>query len=60
MGLRIEKEEFVNKTFRLNVKLVEEVEKVCSHECISMNKFVAIALRYALENLESSDSEEDI
>ena len=59
MGLRIEKEEFVNKTFRLNVKLVEEVEKVCSRESISMNKFVAIALRYALDNLESSDSEKD-
>jgi predicted HicB family RNase H-like nuclease len=52
MGLRIEKEEFINKTFRLNTKLVEEVEQTCAWEEISMNKFVAIALRYALDNLE--------
>ena len=57
MGLKIEREEFVNKTFRLNVKLVREVEVVCTKRDISMNKFVDIALRYALEHLED-DAEE--
>ena len=52
MGLKIEREEFVNKTFRLNVKLIKEVEIVCTQRDISMNKFVDIALRYALEHLE--------
>ena len=55
MGLRIEREEFVNKTFRLNVKLVREVEVVCSQQNISMNRFVDIALRYALEHLEQEE-----
>jgi len=53
MGLRIEREEFVNKTFRLNLKLVREVEVACAQHNISMNRFVDIALRYALEHLES-------
>ena len=55
MGLRIERDEFVNKTFRLNVKLVSEVEAVCARQGISMNKFVDIALRYALEHLEEDE-----
>jgi predicted HicB family RNase H-like nuclease len=58
MGLRIERDEFVNKTFRLNVKLVKEVEVVCSQQNISMNRFVDIALRYALEHLEDSEDKE--
>ena len=57
MGLKIEREEFVNKTFRLNVKLVREVEVVCTQRDISMNKFVDLALRYALEHLEDEGSE---
>jgi len=59
MGLRIEREEFVNKTFRLNLKLVREVEVACSQYNISMNRFVDIALRYALEHLEN-DEDTDI
>ena len=56
MGLKIEREEFVNKTFRLNVNLVREVALVCSQQNISMNRFVDIALRYALEHLENKES----
>jgi len=60
MGLRIEREEFVNKTFRLNVKLIHEVELVCTRHNISMNRFVDIALRYALEHLEDEEDGEVI
>ena len=55
MGLRIEREEFINKTFRLNIKLVQAVGIVCTRHNISMNRFVDIALRYALEHLEEED-----
>ncbi len=57
MNLRIPREEYMNKTFRLNVKLVRDVEAVCSKQNISMNRFVDIALRYALEHLEPTDDE---
>ena len=56
MGLRIEREEFVNKTFRLNAKLMQEVAVVSAKKNISMNRFVDIALRYALEHLEDDES----
>jgi len=52
VGLKIEREDFVNKTFRMNIKLMEEVAAVCQEKNISMNRFVDIALRYALEHLD--------
>jgi len=58
MGLRIEREEFVNKTFRLNAKLMQEVAVVSAKKNISMNRFVDIALRYALEHLEDGEGKE--
>jgi len=56
MGLRIEREEFVNKTFRLNAKLMQEVAVISAKKNISVNRFVDIALRYALEHLEDNES----
>ena len=58
MGLRIEREEFVNKTFRLNAKLMQEVAIISAKKNISMNRFVDIALRYALEHLENGEDKE--
>jgi len=58
MGLRIEREEFVNKTFRLNSKLMQEVAVISAKKNISMNRFVDIALRYALEHLEDGEGKE--
>jgi len=58
MGLKIEREDFVNKTFRMNIKLMEEVAAVCQEKNISMNRFVDIALRYALEHLDYDEVQE--
>ena len=55
MKLKIEKEEYINKTFRLSKKLIAEIEKVCKENGISLNKFVDICARYALSNLEKDD-----
>ena len=52
MGFKIEREEFINKTFRLNEKLVEQCEQVCADRKISFNRFVVLALQYALEHLD--------
>lgn len=53
--LKIEKEEYINKTFRLNKKLVNEMDIVCDEKGISLNKLVDICVRFALENLDKSD-----
>ena len=58
MGLKIDREDFANKTFRMNIKLMEEVAIVCQKKNISMNRFVDIALRYALEHLDEEEPKE--
>jgi len=55
MKLKIEKQEYINKTFRLNKKLVDEMDKVCDDKNISLNKLADICVRFALVNLDKSD-----
>lgn len=57
MGLKIEKKETVNRTFRLNKKLVDRLCLVCNKKNISLNKLVEICLDYALDNLEDDEDE---
>lgn len=57
MGLKIEKKETVNRTFRLNKKLVDRLCLVCNKKNISLNKLVEICLNYALDNLEEDEDE---
>ena len=57
MAFKIEKEEYINKTFRLNKKLVEEMEKVADSKNISLNKLVVLCVEYALVNLDTKEDE---
>ena len=52
MAFKIEREEYINKTFRLDKKLVEKMDKVCASKNISMNKLVTSCVEYALENMD--------
>lgn len=52
MSFKIEREEYINKTFRLPKKLVEKMEKVCDTKNISLNKLVVMCIEYALTNLD--------
>ena len=56
MKLKIEKEEYINKTFRLSKKIVAEMSEICGEKNISLNKFVDICIRFALENLDTNGS----
>lgn len=55
MGFKIEREEYVNNTFRIEKKLVEEMEKICDKKNISLNKLVVMCINYALNDLEEDD-----
>ena len=55
MGFKIEREEYVNKTFIIEKKLVEEMEKICDKKNISLNKLVVMCINYALNDLEEDD-----
>lgn len=48
---KIKTEEFVNKTFRLNKELVEELSECATENNISLNALVAQCCRYALDNI---------
>lgn len=52
---KVEKPEFVNKTFRLEKKLVERLEQIAQQEDISVNALVVQCCNYALDNMENSD-----
>lgn len=50
---KIEKPIFVNKTFRIEKKLIERLEKVAQQEDISVNALVVQCCNYALDNMET-------
>lgn len=52
MKFKVEREEYVNKTFRIEKNLVDQLEQVCDEKGISMNKLVVKCIEYALENME--------
>ena len=56
--LRIERDEYVNRTFRMNKKLVDRMEQVCNAKNISLNKLMVICVEYALDNLEEDEPEQ--
>jgi len=55
MKLRIEKEEYINKTFRLSRKLIFEMDKICDKTGLSLNKLIDIFIRFSLENYEDEN-----
>lgn len=57
MGFKVEKEEYVNKTFRMEKKLVDELEMICDQKNISLNKLVVKCIKYALDNLEEENED---
>lgn len=53
---KIQKEEYVNKTFRMPLELVKSLEQLAQKENVSLNNLVVQCCKYALEN--SKDSSE--
>ena len=54
---KVEKEEMVNKTFRLPLKLVEQLYKVAQNKGVSLNNLVKQCCEYALDNLDTNPEE---
>lgn len=49
---RVEKQEHINKTFRMPMELVGELEQLAQREGVSLNQLIIQCCRYALDNLE--------
>lgn len=50
---KVEKDEMVNKTFRLPLKLVEKLYAVAQNQGVSLNNLVRQCCEYALNNLDT-------
>lgn len=55
MAFTIQKEEYVNRTFRLSKKLVDRMESLCNEKGISLNKLTVQCIEYALSNLDDGE-----
>lgn len=55
---KVEKDEMVNKTFRLPVKLVDRLCKVAQNQGVSLNNLVRQCCEYALMNLDADENSE--
>jgi len=51
---KVEKEEMTNKTFRLPLKLVEQLYEVAQSKGVSLNSLVKQCCEYALKNLDNN------
>lgn len=48
---RVQKEEYVNKTFRIPVSLLQQLEVLAQKEGVSLNNLVIQCCQYALQDL---------
>ena len=51
---KVEKPEIINKTFRLPLKLVQELQMVAQNKEVSLNNLVQQCCEYALKHLDKS------
>lgn len=49
----IDKNETINKTFRIPVSLAQKLQKIAQEQGISMNSLVVQCCEYALNNMKS-------
>jgi len=49
---KIKKPEMINKTFRLPLELVQELQAIAQNKKISLNNLVQQCCEYALKNLD--------
>lgn len=55
---RVEKPEYVNKTFRIPLKLTRELEQVAQQEGVSLNALVVQCCQYALSHMDHDGEDE--
>lgn len=51
----VQKEEYINKTFRMPTELVKELENLAQREKVSLNNLIIQCCRYSLANLKNSE-----
>ena len=49
---KIQKQEMINKTFRMPAELVETMQTIAQNKGVSLNNLVVQCCKYALDNME--------
>lgn len=55
MHFKIEKAEYVNRTFRLTKELAETLAEIAQREGISVNELVVQCCNFAISNMDVND-----
>ena len=55
---KVQREEYINKTFRMPKDLVNRLEIIAQREKVSLNNLVVQCCKYSLENMIDSESDE--
>lgn len=55
MQFKIEKPEYVNRTFRITKELAETLSEIAQREGISVNELVVQCCNYAISNMDETD-----
>ena len=55
MHFKVEKHEYVNRTFRLTKELAETLSEIAQREEISVNELVVQCCNFAISNMDVSD-----
>ncbi len=59
MNFKIEKPEYVNRTFRITKELAESLSEIAQREGISVNELVVQCCNYAISNMNATDDKEE-
>ena len=59
MAFKIPKEEYVNRTFRLEKSLLDRMDKICDKEGITLNRLTVLSTEYALNNMEKNSKNKE-
>jgi len=56
---KVQKEEYINKTFRIPIDLLKQLEKLAQNEKVSLNNLVIQCCKYALDNVNTTNIKSD-
>ena len=59
MQFKIEKTEYVNRTFRITKELAETLSAIAQHEGISVNELVVQCCNFAISNMDVTENEKE-
>lgn len=58
MKFIVKKQEYANRTFRLPVELLEELNTIATNKNISLNQLIVQCCEFAIENIDEEETGE--